>query len=137
MAILHSDLENLVRFAYCWTDHTSTGNYQFGEYSIGIINKIPIEEAKGLFNLIPWHNFCLDGRKDIPYNQLIRRIFTDADLHMEAEMKESHGCLVIRIMCLGDYIGYWKLINPYTQMSRTSKYLRMMLVDHGGLSVAL
>ena len=134
-----ADLENLMRFGYIWTERgpvqrTTNSMYPFGDFHIEIDPNISIDEANGLLSLIPWGTLCLDGTVSISYLDIISLIKKS---EISLEINEPISYLVLRIMCLGDYSKYWKLINPNSLMSRSSLAMRMMLADHGGVSIVL
>lgn len=139
------DIENLMNYVQIWTDiieHNIVNQsydvsnfqslrdferanhlYNLGFFYVKINSKISILEFFGLLTKIPWENLQLPGMNQIPF-QTITQLFGNGS-----------DKIAIQLMVLGDFFKFWKLINPYDQMTQTSDFVKLMLSGMGNLSI--
>ena len=147
VTIQRSDYDNLVNFVELYTDmieiedvsdqfensdfdsldqFEQTNNLcNLGFFYVKVNGVCPVAEYLSLLSKIPFEQFCTPGTHQISFITLT-----------ELFGEESKN-LIMRLMVLGDYFGYWELINPFQKMTSTNDNTKLLLSAMGSLSILI
>jgi hypothetical protein len=101
------------------------GLINVGFFYVKVNKKCSVIEFLGLLDKIPFEHLCLPATLQIPYSAMVN-IFG-----------KGSEQIVIQLMVLGDFFGYWQLVNPHKNMDNTCENFKLILSATGGLSVII
>lgn len=150
--IFREDVENLSHFTQIWTDclehyvidpqldeiAQSGRLVDVGFFYVLIHPKTPILEFFSLLTKIPWESLTSPGLNQISYNTLAQLIEGQT---LEGNEPRVPGSLpyrvAIQIMVLGNFFRFWRLINPYQEMSQTPTTTKLLISGMGNLTIQI
>jgi hypothetical protein len=152
------DVDNLRNFVQVWTDILDVDEtYQrfreseytdlrlfeednhlvnVGFFYVKVNEQCSPLEFLGLLEKMPIEQFCNPGTHVIPYN-IFSELFCQQEKPSASKSPVGADGQIIQLMILGDFFGYWYLINPYSQMRRTHSNTKLLLAGLGGFAVKI
>jgi hypothetical protein len=146
--IKREDLDALINYVKLWTDTISiddvtqqfagadlksAGDFKsladvnhltnVGFFYVKVNTELSVLEFFNLLSKIPWENIKELGLDQVSYATI-------------AQLFGSHSeQIAIQLMVLGSHCHFWKLINPYTELTQTPEITRLLISGNGTLSI--